>query len=140
MNTDPAPVLLADDSEDDRFLASVAWQRAAIPNPLLPVEDGRRAVEVLSGRRATGLPALVLLDLKMPVCNGFEVLAWMRANPACRRVPVVVLTASDVPGDVARAYDLGASSYVVKPSSLEDLVELLVALKGWWLTLNVTAR
>ncbi|MFZ5481154.1 MAG: response regulator [Myxococcota bacterium] len=135
--TDGAPVLLVDDSPDDRFLAVTCWTRAAIPNPLVSLEDGQKAIDYLAGRGTAGLPALVLLDLKMPVRNGFEVLAWMRARDACRRVPVIMMTASELPGDVEKAYDLGANSFVVKPSSIEDLVELFRALNAWWLRVNV---
>lgn len=134
MATEDRVVLLVDDSADDRFLVSMCWEKAGVANPLVALENGQQAVDWLAG--AERLPALVLLDLKMPIRNGFEVLAWMRADEACRRVPVIVMTASDLPGDVARSYDLGANAFVVKPSTVEDLVEFLRALKVCWLRFN----
>lgn len=135
MPSEPAPVLLVDDSPDDRFLFARCWAKAGIPNPLVTVEDGRQAIDRFVA--ATDAFALVFLDLKMPVCNGFEVLAWLRAHEGTRRMPVLVLTASEQPGDVERAYELGASGFLVKPSSVEELVELLDAVKRFWLRFNI---
>lgn len=130
-----ATVLLVDDSPDDRFLLGFCWEKAGIPNPLLTLDDGQQAIDYLA-RAGRARPGLVMLDLKMPVRNGLEVLAWMRGSPTCRRVPVIVFTASDQPDDIDKAYVAGANSYLVKPSSVVELIELLGAIKEYWLRFN----
>lgn len=137
MLPEAATILLVDDSADDRFLLRRCWAKAGIPNPLVELEDGQQAIDHLAATSARDMPALVLLDLKMPLRNGFEVLAWMRAHEPCMRVPVIVMTASDQPGDVEEVYALGANSFLVKPSSVEELIELLLAVKAFWLRFNV---
>ncbi|MDP9349733.1 MAG: response regulator, partial [Gemmatimonadota bacterium] len=104
--------------------------------------DGDQAVAYLSGegeyadRSRYPLPGLVLLDVKLPRRSGHEVLEWIRAKPVLRRIPVVVLTSSDVPDDRNRAYDLGASSYLVKPSGTSDRNEMVRLMGLYWLRLN----
>lgn len=135
MAAEPAPVLLVEDSPDDRFLFQRCWEKCGVANPLVALDDGQRAVDRLAGPEAR--PALVFLDLKLPVKNGFEVLQWIRGHEAVRHVPVLVLTASEQPGDVARAYVLGANAYLVKPSSVEELRALVEAAVRFWLRFNV---
>jgi CheY-like chemotaxis protein len=77
------------------------------------------------------LPTVMLLDLNMPRMDGFEVLAWLQARPAFKRLMVIVLSASHQPADVAQAYDLGAKGYLVKPGKLDDLITLLGCLDQW---------
>src|SRR5437660_1101755 len=123
-------ILLADDDENDVTLLKLAYARSRLVNPLVIVNDGVRAIEYLDGegsfanRLASPLPCLVLLDLKMPRRNGFEVLSWIRAHPDLRRLIVVVLTTSQHGSDIERAYDLGANSYAVKPGSFGGLVDV----------------
>ena len=106
------------------------------------VRDGDQAVAYLEGkgdyadRKQHPLPVVVLLDLKLPRRSGLEVLEWMRAQPDLRRIPVVVLTSSRESVDVNKAYDLGANSYLVKPVTFNDLVELITTLDLYWLILN----
>lgn len=132
-------ILLVDDSPDDRFLVEQAWRKAAIRNPLRSVNDGRSALEYLYGtgpfadRRLHPLPALVLLDIKMPDLTGLEVLARLRRDERLRRLPVMMLTASTMSADVEEAYRLGANGFLIKPSTLQELVELLAALKNFFL-------
>jgi DNA-binding response OmpR family regulator len=78
----------------------------------------------------------VLLDLKLPRKWGFEVLAWVRAQPALRRLVVIVFTSTEHEQDLARAYDLGANSYIIKPMDIAQRVETARFLKGWWLGCN----
>src|SRR5581483_1794343 len=98
-----------------------AFAKANVPNPLIIVGDGDAAIAYLAGvdgyadRTRFPLPALVLLDLKLPRRSGLEVLEWIRKQPGVRRIPVVVLTSSRQRPDVDCAYDLGANSYLVKP-------------------------
>ena len=135
-------ILLAEDSEDAVILLKLACKKSRLRNPMHVVADGEEAIQYLSGegefkhRNRFPLPSLLLLDLKMPKVDGFEVLSWLRARPGINRLPVVVLTSSSDPGDIARAYELGASSYLVKPIGFDDLVELLNRLEGWWMGVN----
>lgn len=138
-------LLIADDSEDDRFLLAEAMRAADIVNPVQFVTDGKQAVDYLSGTGAFAdrlkypLPVLVLLDLKMPFMNGLQVLEWIRASPL-KRLPVIILSASSLPGDIERAYDLHVNSYLMKPSSLARLVTLLRAIRDYWLSFNEYPR
>ena len=95
--------------------------------------NGREALERLKG---TPTPDLMLLDLKMPRLNGFDVLTWLRRQPGLKRLLVTVLTSSDQPDDINRAYDLGANSYLLKPHSSSDLSELVAQVKRYWFDLN----
>ena len=134
-------ILIAEDSEDDRFLLSEAVRAAGIGSPFRFVEDGAQAVAYLSGTgaftdRQKHPPAgLVILDFKMPRMNGLEVLQWIRAS-AVRRTPVIIMSASSLPGDVERAYDNCVNSYLMKPSSLDALIVTMKALNDYWLAAN----
>lgn len=136
------PVLLVDDDDDDVMFVKRGFRKAGILNPLRVARDGDEAVEYLGGtgtyadREANPLPVLVLLDLKMPKRTGLEVLEWVKGQPGLRRIPIVMLTSSTIDTDIARAYDLGANSYLVKPVSHEGLIELTKTLKGYWLMMN----
>jgi CheY-like chemotaxis protein len=142
MRPDGAPVLLVEDDPDDVLLTELAFEETRFPSPLRVVRDGEEAVAYLGGtggfadRARFPLPALVLLDLKLPRRSGFEVLAWIRAHPVLRRLPVVVLTSSRETSDVDRAYGLGASSYIVKPVAHEALLECARTLERYWFGLN----
>jgi CheY-like chemotaxis protein len=137
-----ATVLHVEDDSNDVLLFQHACQRAGVTLELQAVDDGDQAIAYLSGankfsdRAHYPLPHLVLLDLKMPRVNGFEVLAWMRRDEKFRRLPVVVLTSSNHEADVKRAYDSGANSYLVKPVSFDALIELIKAIHHYWLMLN----
>jgi CheY-like chemotaxis protein len=132
-------VLHVDDSPDDRFLFEQAWKKAGIRNPLRILSGGRSALEYLSGagpfadRTAHPLPAMALLDIKMPDVTGLDLLARIRESEHLRRLPVFMLTASTLPRDVSDAYRLGATGFLIKPSSIQDLVEMLEGLKGFFL-------
>ena len=129
-------ILLVDDSEDDIFLMRMAFKKAEFNPPLQEVHNGEEAIAYLKGDGIYGnrdqypLPAVMLLDLNMPMKNGFDVVAWVRAQPAFNRLSIIVLTASTRLDDVERAYDLGAKSYLVKPVGFEALVELVKTLPG----------
>jgi CheY-like chemotaxis protein len=137
-----ATVLIVDDDANDVLLFQHACDRAGVTLRLQVAEDGEQAIAYLSGAGKFGdrdqypLPHLVLLDLKMPRVNGFEVLDWMRHDEKFRRLPAVILTSSNYETDVKRAYDSGANSYLVKPVGFEALVELTKAIHHYWLTLN----
>jgi len=137
-----SPILLVEDSPDDALLIQRAFRKANLANPVQLVRDGEEAVAYLSGatpyedRGRFPLPVFMLLDLKLPRRSGLEVLAWLRQEPAVRRLPVVVLTSSRESVDVNRAYDLGANSYLVKPPDAETLKEMLTRVNSYWLALN----
>lgn len=130
-------ILLVDDSPDDRFLVEQAWRKAGIRNPLRSVNNGRSALEYLFGagpfadRKLHPMPAMALVDIKMTDITGLEVLARLRGDERLRRLPVMMLTASSMTADVDEAYRLGANAYLIKPSTLQELIELLAALKGF---------
>ena len=141
MTTDRA-ILLVEDNEDDVFLMKRALKAARIANPLYVVEDGQQAVDYLSGtgkfarREEHPLPVLVFLDLKLPLKDGLEVLEWIRAQPRFENLVVLVLTSSSEPSDLRRAYGLGANSYLVKPPTATQLLDLAKAFKWYWLEYN----
>ena len=133
------PILAAEDEETERFLLKIAFERTGLPNPLVTVGDGKEAVDYLAGhapytdRAIHPLPALLLLDLKMPRMNGFDVLAWLAARPEFRDLPVAVLSSSPDESDIARARQMGACAYFVKPHDLSDLVKIIQSLPDLWL-------
>ena len=139
-----AVILLAEDDENDVTLMKLAYARIQFPHPLHVVNNGAKVIEYLAGeghysdRERCPLPSLLLLDLKMPIKNGFDVLSWIRARPGLKRLVVVVLTSSREPSDIDRAYDLGANSFAIKPGSFEDLVSVLKRLESWWIAVNQT--
>ncbi|HWQ90162.1 MAG TPA: response regulator [Clostridia bacterium] len=135
-------VLHIEDDPNDVLLFQHACRKAGRNLNVQSVGDGDEAIAYFTGkgrfenRETHPLPHLVLLDLKMPRINGFEVLAWLRKSEKLHRIPVVVLTSSNHEADVKRAYDLGANSYLVKPVGFEALVELVQVLEHYWLVLN----
>src|SRR5690349_14765253 len=114
-------ILLAEDREDDVLLIQQAFEQAGIRNPLFVVRDGEEAISYLSGegkyakREEFPLPDLLLLDLKMPRKDGFDVLRWLMQQPSLSALRVLVLTTSGEIYDVDEAYQLGANSFLVKP-------------------------
>ena len=139
---DQAVILLAEDNADDIALIRRAFAKAYITNPLQIVRNGEEVVAYLKGegvfsnRAEYPLPDLLLLDLKMPRMNGFEVLEWIRRQPTLSSLRVVVLTASDNMRDVNSAYKLGANSFMVKPLDFEDVVHMGKFLTTYWLRLS----
>lgn len=135
----PLNILIVDDNADDVFLLEQAFKRAGANSSLHTVHDGLEARTYLKGegafsdRNVHPLPDVVLLDLNMPRMNGFELLEWLRQDSGCSRQVVHVLTASSREADVQRAYDLGANSYIVKPSRMDELVAFVAALHQWHL-------
>jgi CheY-like chemotaxis protein len=131
-------ILLVEDNDDDVFGLRRALNKAGVTNPLRLATDGQQAVDYLTaaGEPAKSqdhpLPFLVLLDLKLPYRDGFEVLEWIRRQPHLEQVIVVMLTGSDERRDHQRAYALGARSYLVKPASADDIKQLLESLRSHW--------
>lgn len=137
-------ILLVEDDPNDVLLIQRAFQKAGLHNSLKVVRNGDQAIEYLRGEDAYAdrerfpLPFLVLLDLKMPGTDGFEVLGWARNQPSLKRLLIVVLTSSNLQADVDRAYDLGANSYLVKPVEFDDMVNLIQRFEAYWSEINRT--
>jgi len=142
MPHDQAVILLAEDRDDDVLLVQRAFSKGDIHNPLFVVRDGEEAICYLSGIGKYGnrdeypLPDLLLLDLKMPRVDGFEVLRWIRQQPGFSALRVVVLTAADQIRDVNSAYGLGANSFMVKPTDFQNVVEMAKTLRSYWLQMS----
>ncbi len=141
MSTDrsgrPVEILLVEDDPADVQLAQEGLQEGGVPSRLWVVEDGVEALAFLRRQgkyAAAARPDLILLDLKMPKRGGLEVLAEIKADRALRRIPVLVLTTSDAPEDILRAYDLQASWYITKPSDLEEFHRVMNSIKDFCLT------
>lgn len=135
-------ILLVEDNPSDVGLTQRAFAKSHIANEMIVVEDGQEALDYLfgggqfKGRDLTDLPALILLDLKLPRVSGLEVLRQIRANEITSRLPVVILTTSKEEQDVAQSYDLRANSYIRKPVDFTKFVEAIQHLGLYWLVLN----
>jgi two-component system, response regulator len=129
-------ILLIEDNPSDIGLTKRALKRARIANDLIVLEDGEAALDYLLGEPVRELPGLVLLDLKLPKVSGLDVLRRIRENERTKRLPVVILTTSTEQSDIGRGYDLGASSYVVKPVDFEQFAHAVEQLGLYWLVLN----
>ena len=135
---EPIVILLADDDPDDRMLTRRALTESRLVNELHCVEDGEELLDFLrrsAGPTAEGRPPrphVILLDLNMPRMSGREALEQLKADPALRHIPVVVLTTSEEEEDVFRSYDLGASSFITKPITFDGLVKVMRGLGDYW--------
>ena len=132
-------ILIVDDELNDLLLAQRAFAKAKLLNPVYTVKSGEQAISYLNGqgiysdRDKYPLPALLLLDLNMPMVDGFEVLRWIRDQPKFKEIRVVVLTGSDSLRDVNAAYQAGANSFMIKPVDFERFAELSQMFGGAWL-------
>ena len=135
-------ILLVEDNDDDVELTLRALRRNRVANRVDVVRDGAEALDYLfatgtyAKRDARDIPQLVLLDLKLPKVGGLEVLERLRGDPRTKRLPVVILTSSNVESDLARSYDLGANSYILKPVDFDRFIEAVRHLGLYWLLLN----
>lgn len=140
--TNVPTVLVVEDEDDSVILLENAFRKAQFANPVHRVSHGALAMEYLSNaidakKRTVPLPALVLLDLKLPLVSGLEVLRWIRSHPVLHSLVVIVFTSSTEPKDIAEAYRAGANSYLVKPTTVNALKELAMEIRNYWLRLNV---
>lgn len=131
-------IVIADDDPDDRLLAREALNEGELPSVLHFVEDGEELMDFLRRRGKYGngtkapRPDLILLDLNMPKKDGREVILEVKSDPALRRIPIVVLTTSKAEEDVLRSYDLGVNSFIVKPVTFEELVDVMKTVNKYW--------
>ena len=141
--TKPAHILLVEDNRLDIELTLDAFREARLGNSVHVAKNGTEALDYLFGREQYGdreqypLPDIILLDLKMPGIDGFEVLRRVKAEPEIKRIPVIILTSSREEGDLALSYDCGANSYLVKPVSFEGFLKVVEQVQNYWLILNV---
>jgi two-component system, response regulator len=146
MNVNERPILLVEDSADDVELTTLALAEAKITNPVVVAMNGVEALDYLfgtgahAGRDAADQPVVVLLDIKLPLLSGIDVLRRMREDERTRRTPVVMLTSSKEQVDIAATYDLGANSYVQKPVDFENFVVAARQLGLYWTVLNQPAE
>ena len=130
-------ILLAEDSPADAEMAVDALREARLANPIVHVEDGVEAMDYLLRRgmfadREEGLPAVLLLDIKMPRLDGLEVLKQVRSDETLKRLPVVILSSSREESDLARSWDLGVNAYVVKPVDVDQFFNAVKTLGTFW--------
>jgi CheY-like chemotaxis protein len=131
-------ILLVEDSDDDAFFLERAIAKARLGLTVRRAHNGQEAIDYLEGhgrfsdRAEFPFPHAIMLDLKMPVCDGFDFLAWKRSKPLLVYVPTIVMTSSDLPQDVRRSYELGANSFTTKLNTPQSLTSRIEALREWW--------
>ena len=141
----PKTILLVEDSPSDIGLTRRALEKSHIANELVVAEDGQEALnylfdrDPLTGQKKNDLPALILLDLKLPKVDGLQVLRQIRADDRTCRLAVVILTTSTEEDDIAQSYDLGANSYIRKPVDFKQFVDAVQHLGLYWLVMNEPA-
>jgi len=139
-------ILLVEDNAQDEELTIRALRKSNIMNKVVVARDGEEALDYLfgrgqhQGRNLEPLPAVVLLDLKLPKLNGLEVLRALRSDPLTDRVPVVILTSSKEERDIAEGYEIGVNSYICKPVDFEKFTEAIARLGMYWVLLNEPPR
>jgi DNA-binding response OmpR family regulator len=132
-------VLLVEDDPHDATFVRETFDQAAIHHLLVTVTDGADAIRYLKGdgpyadRQRFPMPSIVLLDLKLPNVNGFQVIKWVRSHPNTKRLPIIVLSGTSVPGDCAHAYELGANSFITKPFGFHNFSTAINAMTEFWL-------
>ena len=133
------PILLVEDNPDDVLITKMAWKKGQIKNELFVVNNGEEALKFLHKEEKyldVKTPCLILLDLKMPRMDGFQVLKNVKDSNELKSIPVIVLTSSDRINDVEQAYKLGCNSYIVKPVDFNKFMDSLMQIKLYWLTLS----
>ncbi len=131
------PILMIEDNVMDVDLTQRAFARSKVSNPIQVLWDGEEAVTYVdTWEESDALPVVVFLDLKLPKVHGLDVLRHMKAHPQFKKIPVVILTTSREDRDIEAAYDIGVSSYIVKPVSFAKFVEIAAQLEVYWLALN----
>ena len=140
VESDLPTVVIVDDNPADRMLAVTALHRARLKNPTLEFSNGQELMDFLlhQGKHAgetNHKSMVILLDINMPVKNGLEALKEIKSNPDLRNIPVVILTTSSADMDIVRSYDLGVNSFITKPLSFPDFLEVMHKIGQYWLEL-----
>ncbi len=123
-----SPVLLVEDNPDDVLIMKIAWKKRNIKTPLITVDNGEKALMFLNKQeeyKNVPTPCLILLDLKMPIVDGFEVLETIKSDHSLKNIPVIILTSSERENDFERASKLGCHNYIVKPTSFDDFIKII---------------
>ena len=134
--------LIAEDDPDTQLLIQRAFRQADLSAPLYFTNDGQHAMDYLEGKGSYAdrlqfpMPAILLLDLKMPFRDGFEVLRWIRADPRLRKLVVIMFSGSSIESDVEEAFNLGVNSFVMKPVSFTELLQVVMAIHHYWFGCN----
>ena len=142
METKIKIILLVEDNISDIELTKRALKKTRILNPLIVCEDGNEVMDYFNGtgrfegRNTSEMPSVVLLDIKLPIMDGHEILKWIRNNATTRNLPVVMLTSSKEEQDISKSYDLGANSYIRKPVDMAQFTECIKQLGLYWLIMN----
>ena len=132
-------ILIVDDDENDIFFVKRAFTEINVHCTFQVMKNGQDTIDYLSGigeyanRRKYPLPMMILMDLKMPIMDGFQVLIWLRARDGIKVIPTVVFSSSDMPQDITRAYELGANSFMTKSVTYDGLLIKLQTLSQYWL-------
>ena len=132
------PILIAEDSESDIFFMLRVMEQAGVLNPIFVVRDGNEAMAYLQGagkyadRAVYPIPGIVLLDLKMPGVDGFDILRWRRTDPQLQHTLVVAVSSFDGVYAINMAYETGADTFLSKPLSAEDILNLITAFESYW--------
>ena len=135
-------IMVVEDNKDDEELTMRALKKAALTSDIVVTRDGSEAIDFLfgtgkyTGRNLDQMPGVILLDLKLPKLDGFDVLKRMRADPRTKLVPVVVLTSSSEDEDILRCYESGANSYVRKPVEFSAFISAVSQLGSYWMSCN----
>lgn len=132
-------ILIVDDDENDIFFVKRAFTEINVHCTFQMLKNGQEVVDYLIGadkfadREKYPMPMMILMDLKMPVMDGFEVLSWLRSKPGIKVIPTIVFSSSDLPSDITRAYELGANSFMTKSVTYDGLLLKLQTLSRYWL-------
>lgn len=134
-------ILLVEDNDDDVLIAQRAFREFKFFSEVHVARDGQEALDLLTGTggRSPGKPlkpSLILLDITLPLMDGIALLKRLKADPALRPIPVIMLTTSSRQEDILRSYDSGAASYVTKPASLEEFLEMARRFELYWMTVS----
>jgi len=130
------PILMAEDNQDDIIITKRAWKKGQIKNDLYIVSNGEEALDFIFKRgnyTDVPTPAIMLLDLKMPRMDGFEVLEYIKKSEQYKKIPIIVLTTSNREQDIQKAYNLGCNSYIVKPVNFENFIKSVIEIHKYWI-------
>jgi CheY-like chemotaxis protein len=134
-------IIIAEDDGDDRLLLETAFKETEMEIQLVFAHNGVELLKLLTGKEKSVYPRVILLDLNMPKKDGREVLKELKQNPLLKKIPVIIFTTTKNEAEIARCYELGANTYVVKPDSYSDLLKVVNRLKNYWFeTATVAVR